>query len=61
MMTGPALGPPEASAVGAAAMLPFIKVGKVRCIATGSAKRLPQLPGRAHCGPSKGAFSLALK
>nr|WP_198972783.1 tripartite tricarboxylate transporter substrate binding protein [Xylophilus sp. ASV27] len=34
----------QASAVGAAAMRPFIKSGKVRCIATGSARRLPQLP-----------------
>ena len=34
----------DAAAVGAAALLPFIKAGKVRCIATGSAKRLPQLP-----------------
>ena len=34
----------EASAVGAAAIIPFIKSGKVRCIATGSIKRLPQLP-----------------
>jgi tripartite-type tricarboxylate transporter receptor subunit TctC len=25
-------------------LLPFIKAGKVRCIATGSTKRLPQLP-----------------
>jgi len=25
-------------------MLPFIRAGKVRCIATGSAQRLPQLP-----------------
>lgn len=47
--TGPMLtdllsGRVDASAVGAAAILPFIKSGKVRCIATGSAKRLPQLP-----------------
>ena len=47
--TGPMLtdllsGRLEASAIGAAAILPFIKSGKVRCIATGSAKRLPQLP-----------------
>lgn len=47
--TGPMLtdllsGRLDASAVGAAAILPFIKAGKVRCIATGSAKRLPQLP-----------------
>ena len=44
MMTDLLSGRLEASAVGAAAMLPFIKSGKVRCIATGSAKRLPQLP-----------------
>ena len=47
--TGPMLtdlfsGRLHASAVGAAAILPFIKSGKVRCIATGSAKRLPQMP-----------------
>lgn len=47
--TGPMLtdllsGRLEASAIGAAAIIPFIKSGKVRCIATGSAKRLPQLP-----------------
>ena len=47
--TGPMLtdllsGRLEASAIGAAAIIPFIKAGKVRCIATGSAKRLPQLP-----------------
>ena len=44
MMTDLLSGRLEASAVGAAALLPFIKAGKVRCIATGSAKRLPQLP-----------------
>ncbi|WP_280190115.1 Bug family tripartite tricarboxylate transporter substrate binding protein [Delftia sp. PS-11] len=47
--TGPLLtdllaGRVDASAIGAAAILPFIKSGKVRCIATGSSKRLPQLP-----------------
>ena len=47
--TGPMLtdlmsGRVEASAIGAPAILPFIKAGKLRCIATGSAKRLPQLP-----------------
>lgn len=47
--TGPMLtdllsGRLEASAIGAAAIIPFIKSGKLRCIATGSAKRLPQLP-----------------
>ncbi len=44
MMTDLISGRVDASAVGAAAILPFIKAGKVRCIATGSAKRLPQLP-----------------
>ena len=34
----------DAAAVGAAALLQFIKAGKVRCIATGSTTRLPQLP-----------------
>jgi tripartite-type tricarboxylate transporter receptor subunit TctC len=47
--TGPMLidlvaGRLEASAVGAPAILPFIQSGKVRCIATGSSKRLEQLP-----------------
>ena len=47
--TGPMLtdlisGRVDASAIGAAAIIPFIKSGKVRCIATGSAQRLPQLP-----------------
>jgi len=47
--TGPMLtdllsGRVDASAIGAAAILPFIKSGKVRCIATGSSQRLAQLP-----------------
>jgi len=44
MMTDLLSGRLDAAAVGAAAMLPFIKSGKVRCIATGSSQRLPQLP-----------------
>lgn len=44
MMTDLLSGRLDAASVGAAAMLPFIKSGKVRCIATGSTKRLPQLP-----------------
>lgn len=44
MVTDLLSGRLDASAIGAAAVLPFIKTGKVRCIATGSAKRLPQLP-----------------
>lgn len=47
--TGPQLtdllaGRLDAAAVGASAILPHIKAGKLRCIATGSAQRLPQLP-----------------
>ncbi|MBF6988292.1 MULTISPECIES: Bug family tripartite tricarboxylate transporter substrate binding protein [Cupriavidus] len=34
----------EAAAVGAPAILQFIKTGKVRCIATGTTQRIPQLP-----------------
>ncbi|NBV05551.1 MAG: tripartite tricarboxylate transporter substrate binding protein, partial [Cytophagia bacterium] len=34
----------EAAAVGAPALLPFIKAGRLRCIATGTGTRLPQLP-----------------
>ena len=30
--------------MGASAILPHIKAGKLRCIATGSTQRLPQLP-----------------
>ncbi|SFM56681.1 tripartite tricarboxylate transporter substrate binding protein [Variovorax sp. OV329] len=44
LMTDLLAGRLEASAIGAAAVIPFIKSGKLRCIATGSAKRLPQLP-----------------
>jgi tripartite-type tricarboxylate transporter receptor subunit TctC len=44
MLTDLMAGRLEASAIGAPAILPFIKAGKLRCIATGSAKRLPQLP-----------------
>lgn len=47
--TGPQLtdllaGRLEAASVGASAILPHIKAGKLRCIATGSTGRLPQLP-----------------
>lgn len=47
--TGPQLtdllsGRLEAASVGASAILQHIKSGKLRCIATGSAQRLPQLP-----------------
>jgi tripartite-type tricarboxylate transporter receptor subunit TctC len=47
--TGPQLtdllaGRLEAASVGAPAIIQFIKAGKLRCIATGSKERLPQLP-----------------
>ncbi|MES2183809.1 MAG: tripartite tricarboxylate transporter substrate binding protein [Pseudomonadota bacterium] len=47
--TGPQLtdllaGRLDAAAVGASAILPHIQSGKLRCIATGSTKRLAQLP-----------------
>jgi tripartite-type tricarboxylate transporter receptor subunit TctC len=47
--TGPQLtdllaGRLQAAAVGAPAVLQFIKAGKLRCLATGSKERLPQLP-----------------
>ena len=44
MLTDLMAGRLDASAIGAAAVLPFIKAGKLRCIATGSTARLPQLP-----------------
>ena len=34
----------DAAAVGAPAVLQFIKTGKLRCIATGTPQRIPQLP-----------------
>ena len=47
--TGPQLtdlmgGRLDAAAVGAPAVMQFIKAGKLRCIATGTPQRLPQLP-----------------
>ncbi|QPF75731.1 tripartite tricarboxylate transporter substrate binding protein [Roseateles sp. DAIF2] len=47
--TGPQLtdllaGRLEAASVGAPAVMQFIKTGKLRCIATGTPQRLPQLP-----------------
>lgn len=44
MLTDLMAGRLQAAAVGAPALLPFIKAGKLRCIATGTAQRLPQLP-----------------
>jgi tripartite-type tricarboxylate transporter receptor subunit TctC len=47
--TGPQLtdllaGRLDAASVGASAIIQHIKTGKLRCIATGSAQRIPQLP-----------------
>lgn len=47
--TGPQLtdllaGRLDAASVGAPAVLQFIKAGKLRCIATGTPQRIPQLP-----------------
>ena len=43
MLTDLMAGRLQAAAVGAPALLPFIKAGKLRCIATGTAQRLPQM------------------
>ena len=47
--TGPQLtdllaGRLDAASVGAAAVMQFVKAGKLRCIATGTTQRIPQLP-----------------
>lgn len=47
--TGPQLtdlmgGRLDAASVGAPAIMQFVKAGKLRCIATGTSQRLPQLP-----------------
>jgi tripartite-type tricarboxylate transporter receptor subunit TctC len=44
MLTDLIAGRLDAAAVGAPALLQFIKAGKLRCIATGTSARLPQLP-----------------
>lgn len=44
MLTDLMAGRLQAASVGAPALLPFIKAGKLRCIATGTTQRLPQLP-----------------
>ena len=44
MLTDLLAGRLQAAAVGAPALLQFIKAGKLRCIATGTTTRLPQLP-----------------
>ncbi len=44
MLTDLMAGRLQSASVGAPALLQFIKAGKLRCIATGSAQRLPALP-----------------
>ena len=44
MLTDLMAGRLQAASVGAPALLSFIKAGKLRCIGTGTAQRLPQLP-----------------
>ena len=44
MLTDLMAGRLQAAAVGAPALLPFIKSGRLRCIGTGTTSRLPQLP-----------------
>lgn len=44
MLTDLMAGRLDAAAVGAPALMQFIKAGKLRCIATGTSARLPQLP-----------------
>jgi tripartite-type tricarboxylate transporter receptor subunit TctC len=44
MLTDLMAGRLQAASVGAPALLQFIRAGKLRCIATGTAQRLPQLP-----------------
>ncbi len=44
MLTDLLAGRLQAASVGAPALIQFIKAGKLRCIATGTAQRLPQLP-----------------
>jgi tripartite-type tricarboxylate transporter receptor subunit TctC len=44
MLTDLMAGRLQAASVGAPALLQFIRAGKLRCIATGTLERLPQLP-----------------
>lgn len=44
MLTDLMAGRLDAASVGAPAIIQFIKAGKLRCIATGTAQRIPQLP-----------------
>lgn len=44
MLTDLMAGRLQAASVGAPALMAFIKAGRLRCIATGTSQRLPQLP-----------------
>ena len=44
MLTDLIAGRLDAASIGAAAVLQFIRTGKLRCIATGTTKRIAQLP-----------------
>jgi tripartite-type tricarboxylate transporter receptor subunit TctC len=44
MLTDLMAGRLEAASIGAAAVIQFIRAGKLRCIATGTAQRIPLLP-----------------
>jgi tripartite-type tricarboxylate transporter receptor subunit TctC len=44
MLTDLIAGRLEAASIGAAAVIQFIRTGKLRCIATGTTQRLPLLP-----------------
>ena len=44
MLTDLITGRLDAASIGAAAVLQFVRTGKLRCIATGTPQRIPQLP-----------------
>jgi tripartite-type tricarboxylate transporter receptor subunit TctC len=44
MLTDLIAGRLDAASIGAAAVLQFVRTGKLRCIATGTTQRIPQLP-----------------
>jgi tripartite-type tricarboxylate transporter receptor subunit TctC len=44
MLTDLIAGRLDAASIGAAAVLQFVRTGKLRCIATGTPQRIPQLP-----------------
>lgn len=44
MLTDLIAGRLDAASIGAAAVIQFVRTGKLRCVATGTAQRIPQLP-----------------